>query len=100
MVTKLLKVQIFYNLKLLNLMCIHIVRSTMYFNYSTFYIQNVYLTVNSTPYTVQCTASTQPNLLIPSMVETQESAGMLRYLAQICLQIFTSFPQMYDVSRN
>ena len=34
-----------------------------------------------------------------SLAESTESAGMLRYFAQICLQIFTSFPQIYDVQR-
>ena len=35
-----------------------------------------------------------------SLAETTESARMLRYFAQICLQIFTSFPQIYDVQRS
>ena len=35
-----------------------------------------------------------------SLAETTESAGMLRYFAQICLQILTLFPQIYDVQRS
>ena len=35
-----------------------------------------------------------------SLAETPESAGMLKYFAQICLQIFTSSHQNYDVPRT
>ena len=35
-----------------------------------------------------------------SLAETPESAGKLKYFAQICLQIFTSFRQIYDVPRT
>ena len=35
-----------------------------------------------------------------SLAETTESAGMLRYFAQICLQIFTPFPQIDYVQRS
>ena len=35
-----------------------------------------------------------------SLAETPESAGMLKYFAQICLQIYTSFLQIYDVPRT
>ena len=38
--------------------------------------------------------------VIGSLAETPESAGMLKYFAQICLQIFTSFLQIYDVPRT
>ena len=46
-----------------------------------------------------------PNLVfswVPecSLAETTESAGTLKYFAQICLQIFTSFLQIYDVQRS
>ena len=37
---------------------------------------------------------------VGSLAETPESAGMLRFVAQICLQIFTSFSQIYDVQRS
>ena len=35
-----------------------------------------------------------------SLAETPESAGMLKYFAQICLQILTSYLQIYDVQRK
>ena len=41
-----------------------------------------------------------PIVHITSLAETPESAGMLRYFAQICLQTFTSFPQIYDVTHT
>ena len=42
----------------------------------------------------------QGSLVKTSLAETTESAGMLRYFAQICLQMFTSFSQIYDVPRT
>ena len=47
-----------------------------------------------------CDIDRQRNQPSGSLAETPKSAGMLRYFAQICLQIFTSFPQIYDVQRS
>ena len=38
--------------------------------------------------------------LLSSLAETPESVGMLKYFAQIWLQMFTSFLQIYDVPRT
>ena len=35
-----------------------------------------------------------------SLAETPESAGMLKYFAQICLKTLTSYLQIYDVQRK
>ena len=38
-------------------------------------------------------------ILLSNLAETPESAGKLKYFAQICMQIFTEFPQIYGVPR-